>query len=155
MKPNRVRTIAICVFKKGGRIFVAEGYDPAKQETFYRPLGGRIEFGERGKEAIVRELREEINAEVTNIKYLGTLENIFTFNEEPGHEIVLVYEGDFADKAMYEKSLVTAYGGDGDMFSAVWKPLSEFGDLTPLYPEGLSDLLAKGGYSVKRDTRKL
>ena len=49
MKPNRVRTIAICVFKKGGRIFVAEGYDPAKQETFYRPLGGRIEFGERGQ----------------------------------------------------------------------------------------------------------
>lgn len=155
MKSNQVRPVAVCIFKKSGRIFVAEGYNPAKQETFYRPLGGSIEFGERGQEALARELREEISAEAINLKYLGTIENIFTFNEEPGHEIVLVYEGDFADKAMYEKTLVTGYGDDGDLFSAGWKPLSEFGDNSPLYPEGLMDLLLKSGYSFKRDTRKL
>ena len=46
MKKNRIRPLAICVFLNNNRILVAEGYDPIKQQTFYRPLGGGIEFGE-------------------------------------------------------------------------------------------------------------
>src|SRR5919108_3418432 len=137
MKPPRIRPIAIGVFRRDGRIFVAEGYDPSKGETFYRPLGGSIAFGEHGQEAVMREMREEINAEVINLRYLGTLENIFTYDGRPGHEIVLVYEGDFADQAIYKKSMVIGKGEGGDSFKALWKPLSDFtGDTlahTPLY----------------------
>ena len=53
-----------------------------KDETFYRPIGGRIEFGERGAETVAREIREEINAEVANLVYLGALENIFTYESK-------------------------------------------------------------------------
>src|SRR5436309_15550234 len=102
MKPPRIRPIAIGVFRRDGRIFVAEGYDPAKGETFYRPLGGAIKFGERAQEALVRELREEVKVEATNLKFLGAIENIFNFKGQTGHEIVLVYEGDFADDAIYK-----------------------------------------------------
>jgi hypothetical protein len=42
---NKIRPIAICVFRHKDRILVAEGYDPVKKQTFYRPLGGVIEFG--------------------------------------------------------------------------------------------------------------
>jgi len=43
---NHIRSIAICVFRHKNHILVAEGYDPVKDEYFYRPLGGGIEFGE-------------------------------------------------------------------------------------------------------------
>ncbi len=47
MKKNKIRPIALCVFLNNNRILVNEGYDPVKQQTFYRSLGGGIEFGEK------------------------------------------------------------------------------------------------------------
>ncbi len=77
MKPNIIRPIAICVLQHNGRILAAEGYDPKKQQTFYRPLGGAIEFGEYGVDTIARELMEELGAAVVELRYLGVAENIF------------------------------------------------------------------------------
>lgn len=85
MKPGKVRPLAICVFRRGDSILVAEGHDRVKRQTFYRPLGGRIEFGERAAETVARELREEIQQEVRDLRYLGTLENIFTYEGQPGN----------------------------------------------------------------------
>jgi 8-oxo-dGTP pyrophosphatase MutT (NUDIX family) len=137
---NRIRPIAICVFSHRGRILAAEGYDPIKQQLFYRPLGGGIEFGERATEALHRELREEIGAEITALRYLGTVENIFTFNGQQGHEIVLVYDGAFVDRWLYERERIE--GEDGLPFVAIWKSLDEFGpSQPPLYPDGLAELL--------------
>ena len=82
--------IAICVIRREERLLVFEGRDPTKPETFYRPLGGGINFGEIGHEAVARELREEIGAEIENVRYIGMLENIFKFGGQPKHEIVLV-----------------------------------------------------------------
>lgn len=144
MKPRTIRTIAICVIlhrDHTDRIIVAEGYDPVKAQTFYRPLGGRIEFGELSRDTVVRELREEIEAEVTSLRYLGTLENIFTYNGEAGHEIVLVYTGNFADPRLYDTEQIHGRGDSGEAFDVVWKPLSDFNGQTPLYPEGLMELL--------------
>src|SRR4051812_6931891 len=99
MAKKRIRPIAICIFMKGDRTLVAEGYDVAKKQTFYRPLGGGIKYGERSQDAVVREVREEIGAEAINLRYLATIENIFTYNGEVGHEIVQVYRGDLANPA--------------------------------------------------------
>ncbi len=105
-KKKRVRPLAICVFRSRDRILVMEGYDSLKKEYFYRPLGGGIEFGEPSTETICRELMEEINVEVDrrSLKYLGTLENIFTFNGKPGHEIVMIYDGALKEPALYEQA---------------------------------------------------
>jgi 8-oxo-dGTP pyrophosphatase MutT (NUDIX family) len=61
---NRIRPLAICVFRNEDRILVNEGYDPVKQEAFYRPLGGGIEFGESSMDTVCRELMEELNVDV-------------------------------------------------------------------------------------------
>ncbi len=143
MKNERIRPIAICVCRNEHRILVAEMYDSVKKETFYRPLGGTIEFGERGEEAVRREFLEEIGAELQDIKYLGTLENIFTCDGVRGHEIVLVYDGTLADRSLYAKNIIQ---GDemGMDFKAYWKSLSEFSPgMPPVYPDGLRDLLEK------------
>ena len=143
MKKNRIRPLAICVFLNDNRILVAEGYDPVKGQTFYRPLGGGIKFGERSEETIHRELMEEIGAEVGDLKYLGTLENIFVFDGKPGHEIVQVYDGVLKNSGLYEQAEVEGKDADvGPSFKAVWKRLDEFGeDKSILYPTGLLELL--------------
>jgi len=141
MLSGRIRPLAICVFRRGDRILVAEGYDPVKRTTFYRPLGGAIEFGERAEQSLARELREELDAEITQLKYLATLENIFTYNGQRGHEIVLVFDGAFVDRSIYERDLV-GHEDDGSTFRAVWKSLGEFGmGQAILFPEGLQELI--------------
>jgi len=145
MKPGQVRAIALCILRSGGAIFVFEGRDAIKGETFYRPLGGTIEFGERSAQTIQREMREEIDAGITNLRYVGALENIFTYEGQPGHEIALVYEGNFADAAMYDKAFVMGREDDGGQFKALWKPLADFASgQSPLYPDGLLELLLNG-----------
>ena len=144
MAKQKIRPLAICVFRDGDRIFAAEGYDPLKQQTFYRPLGGGIEFGERSQETICRELMEEIGVELKQdtLKYLGTLENIFIFNGTPGHEIVLVYDGALEDSALYDQATILGKEANGEEIRAMWKNLDEFGvGKFLLYPEGLKEML--------------
>jgi 8-oxo-dGTP pyrophosphatase MutT (NUDIX family) len=140
---NKIRPIAICVFRHKDRILVAEGHDPVKKQTFYRPLGGGIEFGERSDHTVRRELLEEINAEVGELWYLGALENIFVFNGAPGHEIVMVYDGLLKDSGLYDLGVIKGEETEiGESFQAVWKSLDEFGaEKSILYPTGLLEML--------------
>jgi 8-oxo-dGTP pyrophosphatase MutT (NUDIX family) len=144
MRPGIVRAIAICVLRCGGKIFVFEGQDHKKGETFYRPLGGTIEFGEHSAQTVARELSEEIDAEVTNLRFIGALENIFTHEGLPGHEIIMVYEGEFADTALYHRESVMGQEDDGGQFKALWMRLDDFqSGKFPLYPTGLLELILK------------
>jgi 8-oxo-dGTP pyrophosphatase MutT (NUDIX family) len=139
-----IRPLAICVFRRDDEIFVMECYDPTKQETFYRPLGGGIEFGEQAIATIKRELREELNTEVTNLHYLATLENIFIYDGQPGHEIVMVFDGTFIDQSIYQQELIIAVEKEADNqeIECVWKALDFFREgHAPLYPDGLLELL--------------
>ena len=138
-----IRPLTICLFRHNGKILVSEERDPSKGETFYRPLGGGIEFGEHSIETIHRELREEIGAEVKDLVYLGTLENIFTLNGEPGHEIVQVYDGVLVESGLYEQAVISGHEADVNLsMKVIWKYLDEFGrGKSILYPEGLLEML--------------
>jgi len=63
----------------------------------YRPLGGSIEFGEYGAQTVAREFREELDATLTSIRYVGTVENLFTYRGRQEHELMLVYSGDLLE----------------------------------------------------------
>jgi len=150
-KKRRIRPLALCVFRRGDKIFVARGHDAHKDETFYRPIGGRIEFGERGAEAVAREVREEIDADVTDLVYLGALENIFTYEGKRRHEIVLIYDGTFCDPAMNRDDISVTGVDNGDiLYQGSWKRLDSFRsqNARPLYPEGLLQLLDSAARSV-------
>lgn len=142
-KKPRIRALALCVFRRGDKIFVAAGYDPIKQQAFYRPIGGGIEFGETAIAAVEREIHEEIHADVQNLRYLGTLENIFVYNGETGHEIVLMFDGVFVDAYRNVDDYKVQGTDDGDvLFTAEWKSLEFFRQgNAPLYPDGLLQLL--------------
>ena len=144
-KKKRIRPLAICVFRKDNRILVAEGYDSVKEEYFYRPLGGAIEFGETSVDTVCRELMEELNVEVDkeSLEFLGAVENIFYFNGDPGHEIVLIYDGAFKEPRLYEQALILGNEVEiNETFKAMWKNIDEFGEgKSILYPTGLLEML--------------
>ncbi len=141
---KHIRVITICIIRKGDSIILFEGCDPTRSLTYYRPLGGQIEFGEYSLNALRREFREELGAELVNLRYLQTLENIFTAYDKPSHEAVFVYEGEFADKLMYDKDEFTVIEDNGDVIKALWMPLRDFREgKFPLFPDGLLALLEK------------
>ncbi len=138
---GQIRVLALGLIKKGDRVFISQGYDPVKQQTFYRAMGGGVDFGETSLEALQREFQEEIEAQLTNISYLGCLENLFTFNGKQGHELLQVYQADFAAPKFYElESLVFAEGKRQK--TALWVDISRFksGELL-LVPEQFLEFL--------------
>lgn len=138
---SRIRPIAIVVFRReDGAVLVAPGYDEVKRQRFYRPLGGEIDFGERTEDAARREIREEIGAEIDGLTLLGVSENIFTYRGEPGHELVWTFEARFADPSFYAREVIDC-DEYGSKFEARWVPLAAFTPETPLYPDGLLQLL--------------
>lgn len=137
----RIRVIALGLIRNGSRILVSQGYDVVKQMAFYRALGGGIEFGETGEVALKREFQEEIQAELTQIQYLGCIENVFTYNGKAGHELIQLYQAALADPSFYQLEVVPGQEGSGS-FSAVWVEIELFqsGELR-LVPEQCLDYL--------------
>lgn len=104
------------------------------------PVGGRVEFGEPSRQAIIREVREELNAEITDIELLGVLESLFTFDGGPGHEIIFVYDAQFIDAAPYESGPLTGVESEKE-YTAHWIGPNSPDHGRPLYPDGLLSLL--------------
>lgn len=125
----------------GDRLLVRRHLDGVVDPVFYRPPGGTIEFGERSIDAVRREVQEEIGAELTNLRLLACIENLFDFKGEVGHEIVFIYRADFVDSALYQRAEIDGQEADGQDFVAVWLPLAAFTSDQPLYPTALLDIL--------------
>ncbi len=156
MTLEQIRPVAIGIVCRGGRvrrgrgirrddqILVFESPEPdSRGRVYYRPLGGSIEFGEYGHETLVREMREELGAEIENVRYLGLSENLYpTPDGRRAHEIILIYEAELTDRTLYEKEEMMSTEDSGQTFRVLWKPLSLFqrGE-APLYPNGLLELL--------------
>jgi 8-oxo-dGTP pyrophosphatase MutT (NUDIX family) len=116
---NTIRILALGLIRQGDRLFMSQGFDPETQQVFYRAMGGGVDFGETSLEALKREFIEEIQAQLSNIKYLGCLENIFVFNGKPGHEIVQLYQCDFVDPKFYQLEQLTFNEGERQK-KALW-----------------------------------
>lgn len=141
MSNQRIRAVALCAVMHGDRVLVRRHLDGRIDPIFYRPVGGTIEFGERSSDAARREVKEEIGAELANLRLLACVENLFDYNGEVGHEIVFIYRVDFIDPTLYHREVIDGHEADGQDFVAVWLPLAAFTPDQPLYPVALLDLL--------------
>lgn len=132
-KFKEIRPIALGIIRRGNKILVSEGHDKVKNTVFYRSLGGGIEFLEKSTEALKREFKEEINADITVGKLLGVDENIFFYNGKSAHELVFFYEATIKDKDYKEKYHIVDDNCESD---AMWVDIDKFknNELT-LYPE--------------------
>jgi 8-oxo-dGTP pyrophosphatase MutT (NUDIX family) len=141
----RLRIQALALVRRGDQILVEKGRDEVKDETFYRLLGGTVEFGERGAETLRRELQEELGAEADVGRLVATIENLFTYDGRSVHEIGLVYECSLRDEHFYSLDEWDAReeAPDGVRPHPVsWRAIDSFGPgRLILYPGGLRDLL--------------
>jgi ADP-ribose pyrophosphatase YjhB (NUDIX family) len=133
-----VKAMAIVERPTDGALLVTEYVDPARRR-FQRPPGGTVEFGELATEAIVREIREEFELELTDTELLGALENRFAHEGRSGHEIVLVVRASFADPSAYD--FVELAHLDTPGVRAGWRRRGA--DRPNLVPEGIERFLAE------------
>ena len=132
-KFKQIRPVVLGVITKDNKILVNKGYDEISNQKFYRCLGGGIEFQETSYQALKREFLEEIGKEIIIKNFLGLAENIFTFNGQAGHEIVLFYSADFKPSDYQEEYLMIEDNEEPQ--KAFWINIDDFkkGNLT-IYP---------------------
>ena len=138
---DRVRPIAISIIRNNDKILVYERQDDITGEKFYRLVGGCIEFGESSNIALKREFEEELSLNIKNTKLISIFESIFTFNSKEMHEIVFLYESEFADSSIYNKDIINGLEGDR-AFNAIWILVDDFlKKKYKIYPEEIVDYL--------------
>jgi 8-oxo-dGTP pyrophosphatase MutT (NUDIX family) len=124
MSTRYAKVKAMGLFVSNGRILATAERDSVKGEDYLRLLGGSVEFGERSDEALRRELREEIGAEIGRLALLDVIENIYTFEGWPGHEIAFLYRGVFTDPSFCTREQIPFIeAGKSDI--AVWTKLED------------------------------
>lgn len=133
---SAIRPISVGIVVKDGHLLASKEYDRAKDESFYRLLGGGIEFGETAMQALRREFAEELGIELASAELLEVTENIFEYQGSSGHEVAFVFgvTAPELDALPLDAQLQVLDQGT----AVVWAPLLETD--RPIYPEGVAAL---------------
>ena len=132
-KYKEIRPIVLGLATKDNKLLVSEGYDNVKKQTFYRCLGGGINFLEKSEDTLKREFMEEIHTNIIIKDFLGISENIFTYQGKKAHELVLYYNVSIPDEEFKDEYIGI---DDHGQFTAKWIDIDEFkNDKKILYPE--------------------
>jgi len=138
-----MRAVALCLLEHQGRLLLQEFWHEHDNYHFYRPPGGGIEHGERASDAVRREMREELNTEISEPELIDVLENIFEYGGEQKHEIVFLFWAEVLDDRITGVSELQLTDNTYN-FRAVWKPLEELiREEVVLYPVGLRGILGE------------
>ncbi|MDD3285088.1 MAG: NUDIX domain-containing protein [Patescibacteria group bacterium] len=100
---KHIRPLALALIEHQGKFLACAGTDLVKKRKHYRLIGGGIDFGESASAALRREIREELGLAILKPDLLAVIENIFTFNGLPGHEIIFLYRVKFKSKKAYRR----------------------------------------------------
>ena len=113
-----IETIARGVCVRDGKLLLCRAKGGS---STYLP-GGHIEFGETGRQALVREVKEELGVESSTGAFLGVVENAFLQHGKPHAEINLVYELSLAVREVEARE---------DWIEFEWRGLAHLDDLLP------------------------
>lgn len=136
-----IETIARGVCIQNGKVLLCRAKGGA---TTYLP-GGHIEFGETGRQALVREIKEEMGVDATAGVFLGVVENQFRQHGKPHAEINLVYR-----LFLPESTPATA---QEDWIAFEWRDLADL-DAARLLPVEMGKFLVPE-VPLRRKDRKL
>ena len=114
-----IEIIARGVCVQEGKILLCRAKGGA---TTYLP-GGHVEFGETGRQALVREVKEEMGVDAETGAFLGVVENAFEQHGKPHAEVNLVYE--------LKVPPATLARACEDWIEFEWRDLTHLDDLLP------------------------
>jgi ADP-ribose pyrophosphatase YjhB (NUDIX family) len=132
-----LKAMAVVRRPRDGALLVSEHVD-SRDPPFQRPLGGHVEFGEYAIDTVRREFAEEIGQELTGVRLLGVLENIFGWRGGTEHEVVFIFTAALAAASAYE--IEEQRIRDNPDRRVLWRPPNAVSP--PLYPAGLTGLIA-------------
>jgi len=136
-----MRAVALCLLEHQGRLLLQEFWHEHDNYHYYRPPGGGVEHGERAGDAVRREMREELNTEISDPELIDVLENIFEYGGETKHEIVFLFRAEVLDERITGVPELQLMDNTYN-FRAVWKPLEELVQQeVVLYPVALREQL--------------
>lgn len=125
----------MCVFEYNGKTLAAKGNDKAKGEIFYRVLGGGLNFDESAENGVRREIKEELDCEVENLKLIDVFENRYTYGGVRGHDVIFLYTGALSNKSLYQRESIHIVEEDYEL-DAEWVPIDQvLSGKIILYPE--------------------
>jgi ADP-ribose pyrophosphatase YjhB (NUDIX family) len=125
------RTAAVFIHRKRILLHQAEG------NNYWSLPGGRIEFTESSRIALIREMREELNYDIAVIRLLWLIENFFRENRIKTHEIGFYYLAEFPGGSTIYQTKKDIYGKDGKTkLTFRWVLLNELENI-PLFPSFL------------------
>jgi len=148
-----IRTVCLCLLQQDQRFLFQRIENVHKDKTMYRPIGGTMEYGENSLTTVMREVKEEINIDITEPILQYVIENHFMFTaqnqdsgdttESLGHEIHFIYSAQAQDPLFYQQDIVYGIESNEVAYEAEWKTLTELKeDMNALVvPEGLLELL--------------
>lgn len=122
-------------------IAVRDGYvllQRLTDQSFWFTPGGRVEIDESSPEALLREMREELNAEVQAERLLWIVEHFFIDERLARfHELGLYWLMTFPDNSPWNTLAgVRRVQVDGHAMEYAWRPIADLGKIT-VYPEFL------------------
>jgi ADP-ribose pyrophosphatase YjhB (NUDIX family) len=95
---KEIKIKAMLLIENRGKLLLNTGYNRVKNERFFRLVGGTVNFGEKIEDALKREIKEELNSKIENLRFLTIAESIFQYGREKRHEICFIYKGDLKNK---------------------------------------------------------
>jgi 8-oxo-dGTP diphosphatase len=106
---------AICI--QDGKVFSAQRKDFGEMARRWEFPGGKIEEGETGEMAVVREIKEELDTDIRVIGHLGTVEHRYnTFSITMDGYLCEVSRGDFKLTEHLDSRWLSA----NELYSVAW-----------------------------------
>ena len=93
MPKKEIEVLVRIIIQDKGKILICKkiGKDYRGKDYYFFP-GGHVEFGESAKEALDRELKEELGLKIKKCSFVGGSEHLFTEDGEKHHEINLAFD---------------------------------------------------------------
>jgi ADP-ribose pyrophosphatase YjhB (NUDIX family) len=126
------------------------------KDEYYWLIGGRSHFGEDSRQAIIREISEELCYEISDKDFLNLnfiCENFFMWDDVPCHEILFIYRLILSDDSeLIKKDNFKC--GDNDKFVERWVNFEDLKNTT-LVPRFILEYITHRDfkYCVIRDDK--
>lgn len=137
-----IKVKARCILRKGDEVLLEHRLNSTSGVEILRPPGGNIEFGEASRDAISREILEECDEVLQEIRLLGTIEELPHTLNGFEHIVHFLYAGVVADEKFYESDTVRIQEG-GNCYDATWVNIHRLTSVErqSVQPVGLLELL--------------